>query len=85
MKKKVIENVARYALAVLLVLSFLGSVFVSFINPESYFFGEKLSGGKAATYLLTGGIVGIGIACLLFKKKSEGEILSVLYFWILLC
>jgi len=65
---------------VLLVLSFLGSVFVSFINPESYFFGEKLGGEKATIYLLIRGIAGIVIAYLLFKKKSKSEILSVLYF-----
>ena len=79
-KKKVLENVARYALMVLLVLSFLGAVFVSFINPESYFFGKKLGGEKATIYLLIQGIAGLVIAYLLFKKKSEGEILSVLYF-----
>jgi hypothetical protein len=78
--KKVLEKVVRYTLVVLLVLSFVSLVFISLINPESYFFGEKLSGKIATTYLLIGGIAGIIIAYLLFKKKSEGKILSVLYF-----
>jgi len=78
--KKALEKVVRYTLVVLLVLSFVGLVLISLINPESYFFGEKLSGEIATTYLLTGGITGIIIAFLLFKKKSGGEFLSVLYF-----
>ena len=79
-ERKVLENIVRYTLVFLLVLSFLCSIFISFINPESYFFGEKLSGGKAKIYLLLGGITGIIIAYLLLKKKNKGEILSVLYF-----
>ena len=78
--KKGLEKIARYTLVVLLVLSFVGLVLISLINPESYFFGEKLSGEIATTYLLTGSFAGIIIAYLLFKKKREGEILSVLYF-----
>jgi len=78
--KEVLENVARHALAVLLVFIFLVSVFVSLTNPESYFFGEKLSGEKAIIHLLAGGITGMAIAYLLFKKKSGGEILSAFYF-----
>ena len=78
--KKALEKVVRYTLVVLLVLSFVGLVLISLINPESYFFGKKLSGEIATTYLLTGGITGIIIAFLLFKKKSGGEFLSVLYF-----
>lgn len=68
--KKVLEKVGRDTLVVLLVLSFLSLVFISLINPESYLFGEKLSGEIATTYLLTGGIAGIIIAYLLFKKKN---------------
>jgi len=79
-KKKILENFARYTLVFLLVLSFLGLIFVSVVNPESYFFGEKLGGGKATIYLLMGGVAGIVIAYLLSKQKSGGEILSVLYF-----
>jgi len=74
------ENIARYALVALLVLCFLGSTFVMFTNPESFFFGEKLDGQKAIIYLSMGASVGILSAYLLFKKKSAGEILSVLYF-----
>lgn len=78
--KKVLENFTRHALAFLLVLSFLGSVFASFFNPEIHFFGEKLSGGIAIIYLSMGGIAGIVIAYLLLEKKNRGEILSLLYF-----
>ena len=77
---KALEEVVRYILIVLLVLNFAGSAFVSLINPEAYFLGEKLSGGKAAAYLLTGAIAGAIIAYLLLTKKRGGEIASVLYF-----
>lgn len=79
-KKKFLESVTRYTLIILFVLIFLGSVFISFINPESYFFGEKLGGTKAITYLLINGSIGILIAWLLLMKKNRGEFLSVLYF-----
>jgi len=78
--REALEKVARHALTALLVLSFLFSVLVSLVNPESYFFGEKLSGQKAIIHLLTEGITGMAIAYLLFKKKSGGEILSAFYF-----
>jgi len=79
-KRKMLEDVARYTLVVLLVLSFLVLVFVSYYNPETYSFGIKLSGVNALIYLLIGGIAGIVIAYLLFKKKSGSEILAILYF-----
>ena len=78
--KKPLEYVIRYILRVLLVLNFLCLILVSFINPEAYLFGKKLTGIDAIIYLLTGGIFGLLIAHLLFKKKSKGEILSLLYF-----
>ena len=79
-RRERLEHVVRYTLRVLLVLNFLCLVFISFTNPESYLFGQKLAGMDAIIYLLTGGIAGLLIAHLLFKKKSEGEILSLLYF-----
>ncbi len=80
MKKKILENFLRSGLSILLNLNFLSSVFVSYINPESYFFGEKLIGANATIYLLAGGIAGIIIVFFLFKKKSMGIILSLLFF-----
>ena len=65
---------------IFIILNFLGSVLVSYINPESYFFGEKLVGVSAIIYLLTGGIAGMIIVYFLFKEKTKGEILSVIYF-----
>jgi len=79
-KKKILENVARHTLGIVLLVNFFCLVFISFINPEAYFFGEKLSGINATIYLLTRGILGLIIAYLLFKKKSEAEILSLAYF-----
>jgi len=79
-KIETLENVVRHTLRILLVLNFFCLVFVYFINPEAYFFGEKLSEDNVKTYLLTGSIAGIAIAHLLFKRKIEGEILSLLYF-----
>jgi len=53
MNKKIVEKIVRYILMIPLMLNFLDSVFVSYINPESYFFGEKLVGFAAIVYLLT--------------------------------
>lgn len=80
MNKKILEKIVRYMLMIILMLNFLDSVSVSYINPESYFFGEKLGGAIAIVYLLTSGILGVIIVYFLFKEKSEGEILSFLYF-----
>jgi len=79
-KEKSLENVVRHILRILLVLNFICLVIISFINPEAYLFGEKLAGMNGRIYLLIGGIIGVVIAQFLFKKKSEGEILSLFYF-----
>ena len=79
-KEKILENVVRHALKVVLLVNFFCLVFISFIDPEAYFFGEKLVGINAIIYLSTRGIVGLIIAYFLFKKKSEAEVLSLAYF-----
>lgn len=75
-----IEAVLRYMLIFLLIFDFTGSVFISIINPESYFFGKKLGGVAAAAYLLTNGIFAILIAFILLRKRATGAIMSILYF-----
>ena len=79
-KNRSLANIVKYALISLLLLNFLGSAFISFINPESYFFGIKLGGINASSYLLANGVVGVVIAYALLKMKNIGKYLSVLYF-----
>ena len=80
MKKKILENFVKYTLIILLIYNFFSSVFVILVNPESYFFGKRLTGVNAIIYLLIRDITGIGIVYYLFKKKSKVEILSLIYF-----
>jgi hypothetical protein len=54
--------------------------FLASINPESYFWGTKLGGLNAAAYLLLGGFIGLIFSFLVFRRKREGEILSICYF-----
>ena len=80
MKKKIIEYVIILVLSIILNLNFLSSVFLSYINPENYFFGNKLVGTNAIIYSLTGGFSGLIIVFYLFKIRSVGIILSLVYF-----
>ena len=74
-----LTSMVSYALVFLLVLNLVGSVFIAFTNPESYFFGVKLGGVNASLYLLTNGVVGVAVAYALLRKKPVGKFLSVLY------
>lgn len=78
--KKILQKVARHIIPVLLVVLSSYAVFIIIINPESYFFGTKLSGVSAVNLLLIEGVSAIVILILLFKKKAVGEILSLMFF-----
>lgn len=78
--RNVIQKTARHIITVLLVIFASYAIFITIINPESYFFGNKLSGIAAVKLLLTEGILAIVILFLLYKKKAVGEILSIMFF-----
>lgn len=78
--KKVIQKVARHIITVFLAILFLAAFFIVLINPESYFFGNKLGGIPAVKLLLAEAVSAIVIFFLLFKKKAVGEILSLMFF-----
>jgi len=76
--RKSVVNLVRYVLAFILAVNFLGSAFISLINPESYFFGAKLGGMEAALYLL--GDSGVGVVIAYSLVKGHGKWLALLYF-----
>ena len=74
------ENVTRATLVTLLILGFLGSIFVSLTNPEAYLFGRKIGGQMATVYLLVVGVSGTVFAYFIYKRRDAGEIPSLLHF-----
>ncbi len=78
-KESPIEDIVTYILIFLFILIFIAHVFITILNPESFFFGKKLGGERAAAYLLTDGIFGLLTAYLLRKKGQTGTIAALLY------
>jgi len=54
-----IYEVLALLLIVILAIAFIGMIFIAYINPEVFLFGEKLGGNKARIYLLGNALVGI--------------------------
>ncbi len=76
-----IYKVLSLLLIVILVISIIGRIFIAYINPEVFLFGEKLSGDKARIYLLGNALAGIFLVALLLKKNYwQSTILTTLYF-----
>ncbi|WP_048086620.1 hypothetical protein [Ferroglobus placidus] len=68
-------------LIAVLGISFISKIFIAYLNPEIFFFGEKLGGDKARIYLLANALVGIFLVALLLKKDYwKGTVLAILYF-----
>ncbi len=78
-KESPIEDIVTYILIFLFIFIFIANVFITILNPESFFFGKKLGGERAAAYLLTDGIFGLLTAYLLRKKGQAGTIAALLY------
>lgn len=58
----------------------IGNIIVAIINPEAYFFGNKLGGISATIYLLINSLFSGMIIYLFYKKLEIVLILSLLYF-----
>jgi len=67
-------------LIAILVITFMGQIFIIVVNPEVFLFGEKLGGSKARVYLLVNASIGIlPIVLLLRRRYQSGIILAILY------
>ncbi len=70
----------RYALAMLLLTDLLGSLMTAAINPEIWFFGEKLEGLGALRILMLEIPVTAGVLLLLITKRRIGAAASLALF-----
>jgi hypothetical protein len=68
-----------YLLAIILVLIFLGQVFMILINPETFFFGFKLGGEKAIAYLAVNSLCSLLLTYVVLRKTRIGLLLSLIY------
>ncbi len=76
-----IYEVMSLFLIIILAIVIIGKIFIAYINPEVFFFGEKLGGDKARIYLIGNASVCIFLVILLLKKNYwKGTILTTLYF-----
>ena len=80
LKKEFGINIIRIVLIGLLCFDFVVSIFISVVNPETYFFKLKVEGTKAICWLVVNGVVGVSIAHLLFKNWKFAPLASLLFF-----
>ena len=69
-----------YVLIFILGIDVLGQMLIAFINPEAFFFGNKLGGGSAFIYLLTNAIIAALIIIVILQNLKAGALLSIMYF-----
>jgi hypothetical protein len=76
------KNVLKSILILILAIISIGNIALVFINPEAYFFGNKLGGMPAVLYLTINSILSSAIIFLFLsgKKLRIVLILSLLYF-----
>ena len=79
-KPNLVEKIILWALVIMLTLNFIFSLLVAIVNPEAWFFGEKLGGIKAVCWLLTNGMIGIIIGFSLIQKYKYGLLTSFFFF-----
>ena len=63
-----------------LSLNLISSFFVAVVNPEAFFFGNKLGGTMATAYLLANGFAGMIVAYALYRSEWRGQYISVAFF-----
>jgi uncharacterized membrane protein len=63
-----------------LYLNLISSFFVAVVNPEAFFFGNKLGGTMATAYLLANGFAGMIVAYALYRSEWRGQYISVAFF-----
>lgn len=77
--KQILKSVLILTLAIMAI----GNTALALINPEAYFFGNKLGGMPAVLYLMMNSFASVTIIYLLFLRGKKLEIvliLSLLYF-----
>jgi hypothetical protein len=75
-----LRDALKVALLVILILNLISSFFVTVVNPEAYFFGNKLGGTLATAYLLANGFAGMIVAYALYRFEGWGQYASVVFF-----
>ncbi|MCD6593815.1 hypothetical protein J7L00_07040 [Candidatus Bathyarchaeota archaeon] len=71
----------KYALMLLLILNFILPLIITLVvNQEAWFFGYKLGGIKACSWLLTNGIIGLVLAYSLLKDIKYSFLAVFLFF-----
>ncbi len=73
-------KIVRIGITLLLLLIFLGNLFVAIINPEALVFGKKLGGVPAILYLLINGVLSFTIALLFIRDIRNCEYFASVYF-----
>jgi hypothetical protein len=63
-----VYEMLSWLLIIILAIASIGRIFIATINPEVFFFGEKLGGKPAKVYLLANGFIGILPIVLLLRK-----------------
>ncbi len=75
-----LRDALKVALIVVLSLNLISSFIIAVVNPEAHFFGNKLGGTLAATYLLVNGFSGMIVAYALYRFEGWGQYASVVFF-----
>ena len=71
------------SLILLISVLIIGNIAIAIINPEAYFFGNKLGGTSAIIYLLTNSFVGFTIINFLITSSNSNlkiMIFTLIYF-----
>lgn len=76
------KQILRSVLILTLAMMTIGNTALALINPEAYFFGNKLGGISAVLYLMMNSFVSVTIILFFLrgKKLEIVLILSLLYF-----
>jgi hypothetical protein len=75
-----LRDALKVALIAALSLNLISSFFVAVVNPEAFFFGNKLGGTMATAYLLANGFAGMIVAYALYRSEWRGQYISVAFF-----
>jgi len=75
-----LRDALKWALIAVLSLNLISSFFVAVVNPEAFFFGNKLGGTMATAYLLANGFAGMIVAYALYRSEWRGQYISVAFF-----
>ena len=75
-----LRDALKVALIAALSLNLISSFFVAVVNPEAFFFGNKLGGTMATAYLLANGFAGMIVAYALYRSGRRGQYASVAFF-----